>query len=236
MENYKYIQDKLNNGKMVILDGANGSELEKRGAQMDGAGWCGPASITHPKILEDIHKDYITAGAEVITTNTFSSARHVLEYSTFTDQTVAINEKAMECAVSARNHFPDRKVAIAGSLSLSLVADIADGINDPAEFRDNMKLAQKTREVTEFTEESIREGSFNYNKILKNFNEQISIFKKYNIDLIILEMIINPSICKPAIDAALASGMPVWLGLSCGEESEAGDLLAFENSKMKYTI
>jgi len=180
MENYKYIQDKLNNGKMVILDGANGSELEKRGAQMDRAGWCGPASITHPKILEDIHKDYITAGAEVIITNTFSSARHVLEYSTFKDQTVAINEKAMECAVSARNHFSDRKVAIAGSISLSLVADIADGINDPAEFRDNMKLAQKTREVTEFTEESIREGSFNYNKILKNFNEQISIFKKYN--------------------------------------------------------
>ena len=59
MENYKYIQDKLNNGKIVILDGANGSELEKRGAQMDKAGWCGPASITHPKILESIHKDYI---------------------------------------------------------------------------------------------------------------------------------------------------------------------------------
>ena len=235
MENYKYIQDKLNNGKIIILDGANGSELEKRGARMDRAGWCGPASITHPKILEDIHKDYIAAGAEVITTNTFSSARHVLEYSTFKDQTVAINEKAMECAISARNHFPDKKVAIAGSISLSLVADIVEGVDDPAEFRDNMKLAQKTREVTEFTEESIREGSLNYNKILKNFNEQISIFKKYNIDLIILEMIINPSICKPAIDAALASGLPVWLGLSCGEESEEGDLLAFENTKMKFS-
>ena len=91
------------------------------------------------------------------------------------------------------------------------------------------------RSISKFTEESIREGSFNYNKILKNFNEQISIFKKYNIDLIILEMIINPSICKPAIDAALASGMPVWLGLSCGEENKAGDLLAFENSKMKFS-
>ena len=52
MENYKYIQDKLNNDKIVILDGANGSELEKRGAHMDRAGWCGPASITHPQILE----------------------------------------------------------------------------------------------------------------------------------------------------------------------------------------
>ena len=59
MENYKYIQDKLNNGKIVILDGANGSELEKRGAKMDRAGWCGPASITHPKILEDKSTNYI---------------------------------------------------------------------------------------------------------------------------------------------------------------------------------
>ena len=73
-ENYKYIFNKLENDKIIILDGANGSELEKRGAQMDKAGWCGPASITHPKILESIHKDYIEAGAEVITTNTFSSA------------------------------------------------------------------------------------------------------------------------------------------------------------------
>ena len=227
MENYKYIQDKLNNGKIVILDGANGSELEKRGAKMDRAGWCGPASITHPKILEDIHKDYIKAGAEVITTNTFSSARHVLEFSTFKDQTVAINEKAMECAISARNHFPDKKVAIAGSISLSLVADIIDEINDPAEFRNNMKA--------EFTEKSIRQGNFDHKKILKNFEEQISIFKKYNIDLIILEMIINPSICKPAIEAALDSGLPVWVGLSCGDESEEGDLFAFENSKMKFS-
>ena len=112
MDNYKYIQDKLNNRKIVILDGANGSELEKRGAEMDKAGWCGPASITHPKILENIHKDYIEAGAEVITTNTFSSARHVLEYSTFKNKTVAVNEKAMECAISARKNFPDKKVVL----------------------------------------------------------------------------------------------------------------------------
>ena len=233
MENYKYIKEKLKQNKYIILDGANGSELEKRGAKMNRAGWCGPASLESPEILFQIHKDYIEAGADIITTNTFSSARHVLEYSNFKDQTVAINEKAMECAISARNHFPDKKVAIAGSISLSLVADIVEGIDDPAEFRDYMKTDQ--RSIPKFTEESIREGSFNYNKILKNFNEQISIFKKHNIDLIILEMIINPSICKPAIDAALASGMPVWLGLSCGDESEDGDLLAFENSKMKFS-
>ena len=219
MGNYKYIQDMLNDGKIIILDGANGSELTKRGAKMDKAGWCGPASITHPKMLEDIHKDYIEAGADIITTNTVSSARHVLELSEFEKQTNAINEKAMECAISARKSFSDRKIAIAGSLSLSLVADIVDGINDPKDFYPNMK--------TEFSVESFEKGNFNYNKLLNSFNEQISIFKKFNIDFILLEMIINPVICKPAIDAALSSDMPVWLGLSCGDENADGDLLAF---------
>ena len=231
-EYYKYIQNKLNNNKIIILDGAMGSELEKRGARMDKAGWCAPASITHSKILENIHKDYIEAGADIITTNTFSSARHVLEYSSFKDQTVAINEKAMECALAARNQYPDKKIAIAGSLSLSLVADIVDGINtvnpnDPVEFRNTMKAEEQKN--------SFGFKYFDSNKILKNFEEQISIFKKYNIDLIILEMMINPSICKPAIDAALTSGLPVWFGLSCGDKSSDGDLLAFEASKMKFS-
>ena len=66
MENYKYIQDKLKDNKFVILDGANGSELEKRGAKMDRAGWCGPASLESPEILTQIHKDYIEAGADII--------------------------------------------------------------------------------------------------------------------------------------------------------------------------
>ena len=223
MENYKFIQDKLNNGNIVILDGAIGSELDKRGAKMDKAGWCAPASITHPLVLENIHKDYIEAGADIITTNTFSSARHVLEHSSYKDHTVAINEKAMECALSARNQYPDKKIAIAGSLSLSLIADIIEGVTTPIEFYG-----------TNSQERSPGYEKFNHDKILRNFDEQISIFKKFNIDLILLEMIINPLICKPAIEAALSSGLPVWLGVSCGDKSSEGDLFAFESSKMKF--
>ena len=39
---------KLDNGKLVILDGAMGSELEKNGAQMDKDLWCGTSSIKFP--------------------------------------------------------------------------------------------------------------------------------------------------------------------------------------------
>ena len=59
MENYKYIQDKLNNDKIVILDGATSSELEKNGVKMDEIGWAAPASITNPTTLINVHKKYI---------------------------------------------------------------------------------------------------------------------------------------------------------------------------------
>ena len=74
-ESYKYIQDKLKDNKFVILDGANGSELEKRGAVMDPICWTGLSGYTNPEILESVHEKYILAGSNIITTNTFSSSR-----------------------------------------------------------------------------------------------------------------------------------------------------------------
>ena len=92
MENYKYIQDKLNNDKIVILDGATSSELEKNGVKMDEIGWAAPASITNPTTLINVHKKYIKSGADIITANTFSSARHVLENSLiYKEHTIEIN-------------------------------------------------------------------------------------------------------------------------------------------------
>ena len=38
---YNIVKEKLDNGKLVILDGAMGSELEKNGAKMDKKLWCG---------------------------------------------------------------------------------------------------------------------------------------------------------------------------------------------------
>ena len=43
---YNIVKEKLDNGKLVILDGAMGSELEKNGAQMDKKLWC----VEHPQL------------------------------------------------------------------------------------------------------------------------------------------------------------------------------------------
>ncbi len=55
----------------LILDGAMGSMLQQSGIKSSGSLWMSLANIKHPRIVFDIHKKYIRAGADIITTNTF---------------------------------------------------------------------------------------------------------------------------------------------------------------------
>ena len=69
---------KLTTGGVVLLDGATGGELRRRGVPLDSTAWSGVAPLTHFDTLRAIHADYIAAGADVITTNTFGTSRFVL--------------------------------------------------------------------------------------------------------------------------------------------------------------
>ncbi len=73
------LRQRLHGGEVVVLDGAMGTELEKRGVPMDDAAWSAAALVTHTDTVREVHEDYIRAGADIITTNTFATARHVLE-------------------------------------------------------------------------------------------------------------------------------------------------------------
>ena len=70
---YSLIEDRLAQGKTIILDGGIGGELQKVGAKIDDGLWCGRCSIDSPNELLKVHQNYIDAGADVITTNTYAS-------------------------------------------------------------------------------------------------------------------------------------------------------------------
>ena len=57
------LEQRLDAGDIIILDGAIGTELQLRGAPMDGMAWCAVATKTSPGILRGLHEDYIRAGA-----------------------------------------------------------------------------------------------------------------------------------------------------------------------------
>ena len=95
-------QEKLDAGEIVILDGAIGSELEKRGVVMDDDAWCGRAMLSDPDVVRTLHDDYIAAGADVITTNTFGTNRFALEPAGLNDRFDEINQLAVDLARQAR--------------------------------------------------------------------------------------------------------------------------------------
>ena len=71
MTQVQRLETLLQNGGPVILDGAIGTELERLGAGMDQEVWCARALADYPDMVHQVHRRYIDAGADVITTNSF---------------------------------------------------------------------------------------------------------------------------------------------------------------------
>ena len=55
--------------------------------------------ITHPELVRDIHQDYIEAGADIITTNTSSTGRDVLEGAGLEHKVAEANRLGIDAAV-----------------------------------------------------------------------------------------------------------------------------------------
>ena len=128
------LDDKLSKKEIIVLDGATGSEIARLGGVMNSAAWCAVANKTHPEVVRRVHEEYIRAGADVITTNTFTTNRQVLAGAGLADETVSINTKAVELAREAvKNVAPDRPIAVAGSMS-NMVAWVPGTVSPDPRF------------------------------------------------------------------------------------------------------
>jgi S-methylmethionine-dependent homocysteine/selenocysteine methylase len=104
-----------NNKKTVLLDGGMGQELIKRGIAGHESLWSANALLIAPNVVRDIHEDYIRAGADVITTNTYATTRVRLQKGGIESRFVELNQLAGELAQQARKN-QGADVLIAGSL------------------------------------------------------------------------------------------------------------------------
>jgi 5-methyltetrahydrofolate--homocysteine methyltransferase len=68
--------DALHSGRVLLMDGAMGTELRRAGLPEDGCGeiW----NITHPERVQAVHQAYVDAGADVLLTNTFQANQPAL--------------------------------------------------------------------------------------------------------------------------------------------------------------
>lgn len=115
---YENVSRRLQAGDVVILDGAMGTELQRRGAVMAEGAWSSLASVDDPALVRQIHRDYIDAGADVITANTFSASRERLAGAHLANRTRELNLAAVRAAQDAATEAAGaRPIAIAGSIS-----------------------------------------------------------------------------------------------------------------------
>ncbi len=198
---YGAIRERLGAGDIVLLDGGTGTELQRRGVRMDAGAWCGPASLESGDVLERVHRDYIAAGADVITANTYASSRLMLEPAGYGKRFAEINRAAVEAARRARQASGRSDVLIGGSLSH--MAPFVAGSAQPDAARAPSAAAMRDA-----------------------FTELAGFLRDSGCDLILLEMMYYPERMRLAFEAALATGLPVWAGFSA-RRGEDGRLLSF---------
>jgi len=99
-----------------LLDGGTGSELRRRGVALSALCWSAAASLDHADLLLEIHRDYIRAGADIVTANTFAATRFVLDAGELADRSAEIVAGAVRAARRAADDA-DRQIAVAASLS-----------------------------------------------------------------------------------------------------------------------
>jgi len=111
---YSFIKQKLDQGRVVILDGGIGAELEKNGADMDKDLWCGKCSVDNPELVRKVHERYIDAGADVITTNTYGTTPISMKQYGYDNLIEKYNQKSVRLAKEAAKN---KNIAVAGSVS-----------------------------------------------------------------------------------------------------------------------
>jgi len=196
-------------GRLILLDGATGTELQRRGAAMHDTAWCAAATLTDPDLLLAVHRDYILAGADVITTNTFSTNRWMLEAAGLGAQLSEINRRAVAIARAARTQAAvDRPVVIAGSLSHQVPVIAGTDFRDPAAVPGRRTAAA-------------------------DFAEIATILAAAGVDLLLLEMMSDPDLALPALEAAAATGLPLWVGLSARLEAD-GRLVSYHRRELSF--
>ena len=198
MTNYQNLKSRIDDGEVLVLDGAVGTELQSMGAPMDPAAWCGVANYTHPATVRQMHERYIKAGADIITTNTFNTMRPALEAAGYRDTVREINVRAVDAALEARRRVAvDRHVYVAGSISCRV----------PVRDR--------------YTGAFMGGGGYGYgatfpaDEFRVYAEEQADILAESGIDFFLMEhMWADNESRLIAVEAAKATGLPVWVGFT----------------------
>jgi S-methylmethionine-dependent homocysteine/selenocysteine methylase len=195
---YQHIASKLQRGETIILDGGTGTDIQRRGAPMSGDTWCAEVNLSHPDIVRAVHDDYIAVGADVITANTFATSALLFNALGRDDELLDIDRAAVNIA---RQAAEGRPVAVAGSIST---------------MRPVVVGTDRTDLHQDWPEDTAREL----------FARKANHLAALGVDFLLMEMMRDVNYSLWATQAALATGLPVWVGIATERRAD-GELVGF---------
>jgi S-methylmethionine-dependent homocysteine/selenocysteine methylase len=117
MNRYGQLMQRIHAGECILIDGATGTEIERRGVpQLDNA-WNGGGALSHPQILRAVHEDYLRLGAEVIISNNFATHYYALQDAGEAERFEAYNRRGVELAIEARDGLQKPNALVAAGIS-----------------------------------------------------------------------------------------------------------------------
>jgi S-methylmethionine-dependent homocysteine/selenocysteine methylase len=119
------VRDRLRCARLV-LDGAMGTELTRRGVPTDLPLWSATALLTHLHVVEAIHSDYAAAGADILVANTFRTNPRTLARAGLAERGPELNRLAIEAARRAAAFNPKSKIKNPRLLVAASIAPVED--------------------------------------------------------------------------------------------------------------
>lgn len=159
--------------KTRILDGGMGQELLARGMKSNGTLWSANAILNedYHKLIYEIHKDFVKAGAEIIITNTFTTRRIRLAENDIEEKFEYLVSKAGEIAHEIKKIYPN--IFVGGSLPPQLLPYQAD-------LRDEKDILSNFSDMAEILNPYIDFYYFDVLSSVREFDIAIKAVEKFN--------------------------------------------------------
>jgi S-methylmethionine-dependent homocysteine/selenocysteine methylase len=182
---------------ITIIDGGTGTEIQRRGVPMDDGTWCAEANLIAPDVVRDVHRAYVDAGAQLLIANTFASSPFLFGHLDRLDELAEIDRRAVQLAREAA----DGRVPVAGSFSTMRPGPAGSDRTDLSRQWPESEARTLCRAKAEALVDA-------------------------GVDLIVMEMMRDTDYSIWATEAAMETGLPIWVGLTV-ERDEHGDLVGW---------
>jgi homocysteine S-methyltransferase len=176
-----------------ILDGGLSTELQRLGAMIEGPLWTGRALLEDPSAIEQAHKNFISAGAEVVITSSYQISRRGFE---------EIGLSAADADSALRLSVEVARRATAGSVAkvAASIGPFGAVLHDGSEYRGNYGLTE--------------------DELLTFHAERIAILEQAGPDILLAETIPDLIEARALARALQNMQLPVWVSFSATNDAK----------------